>query len=212
MSIFRLLMISLVAAAVLVCGAPVSGADVPAPMDALKKPIDDVIEILRDPAFTQPDAKTAQRKKIWETIKGLFDFDEISRRTVGTKWNAFSEDEKRRFTEVFSEFLGNTYVDKMQGEYHNEKIVFLNQMVKEPLALVRTQLQREKIEIPIDYRMKLVNGNWYIYDILVEEGVSLVRNYRVQFQDFLHKETPAKLIEQLEKRLVEENKTILNAS
>jgi phospholipid transport system substrate-binding protein len=205
-------MISLIAAAVLVCGAPVSGAGAPGPMDTLKKPIDDVITILQDPAFVQPDQKTAQRIKIWQTIKGLFDFDEISRRTVGAKWSAFTEDEKKRFTEVFAEFLGNTYVDKMQGEFHNEKIVFLNQMVKEPLALVRTQLQREKMEIPIDYRMKQVDGNWYIYDILVEEGISLVRNYRVQFQDFLQKETPAKLIEQLEKKLVDENKTILNAS
>lgn len=188
--------------------APVTEAASPAPMETIKQPIDDVISILRDPAFAQPDQKKAQRSRIWQRIKTLFDFDEISKRTVGAKWEGFSDAEKKRFTEVFSEFLGNTYVDKMQGEYHNEKIVFLNQMVKEPLALVRTQLQRETMEIPIDYRMKLVNGTWLIYDILVEEGVSLVKNYRVQFQEILQKETPAQLIQRLEKRLVDEQSSL----
>lgn len=179
-------------------------AQAPPPTETLKQPIDAVIQILRDPAYQAPDQKSAQRTKIWTTIKALFDFDEVSKRTVGAKWATFTDEEKKRFTTVFSEFLGNTYVDKMQGEFHNEKVIFLSEMVKEPLALVRTKLTRETLEIPIDYRMKWANGRWLIYDILVEEGVSLVKNYRVQFQTILQKETPTQLIERLEKKLADQ--------
>jgi phospholipid transport system substrate-binding protein len=55
--------------------------------------------------------------------------------------------------------------------------------------------------MPVDYRMKQVNGQWKIYDVLVENGVSLVKNYRVQFTSALQKESPAQLIQRLEKKL-----------
>ena len=68
-------------------------------------------------------------------------------------------------------------------------------------ALVRTRLRRETAEIPIDYRMQQVEGVWKVYDILVENGVSIVKNYYVQFNSILREGTPAQLIERLEKKL-----------
>ena len=171
------------------------------PTETLKGPVDEVIAILKDPAYHGPDKKAIQRDKIWNRIYGLFDFDEVSRRTIGDQWSAFTPEEQKRFSAVFSEFLGNTYVDKLQGEFHDEKIIFLKELVKEPLALVRTSLVRPGAEIPIDYRLKKQDGQWLIYDILVENGVSLVKNYRVQFQSALQSESPAKLIERLEEKL-----------
>ena len=66
---------------------------------------------------------------------------------------------------------------------------------------MRTRLRRETAEIPIDYRMRQVNGTWKVYDILVENGVSIVKNYYVQFHSMLKENTPAQLIERLEKKL-----------
>lgn len=183
---------------------PLFGSGSLSPLETIKGPIDTIIKILNDPAFKTPKQREAQRSKIWEVASVMFDFPEISRRTIGKSWDRFSSEEKSRFTDVFSQFLGNTYIDKIQGEYHNEKIEFVDELVRGSLALARTKLQRESLEIPIDYRMKHINGNWRIYDILVENGVSLVKNYRVQFQSILNKETPAQLIQRLEKKLEEQ--------
>ena len=171
------------------------------PMQTLEEPINRIIEVLNDPAYRHPDKKALQRDKIWEIARPIFDFDEISRRAIGKSWNKFTPDERKRFTTIFSEFLGNTYIDKLQGEYHNEKIDFEKELVKGDKALVRTRLRRETAEIPIDYRMQQVEGVWKVYDILVENGVSIVKNYYVQFNSILREGTPAQLIERLEKKL-----------
>ena len=188
-------------AILLLISSPAAGAESLSPLETLKGPIDKIVTMLNDPSYHDPGKKEEQRNKIWEVARPLFDFNELSRRTLGQDWERFSEKEKERFTEVFSEFLGNTYIDKIQGEYHNEKIVFVTELVRGPVALARTKLLRESLEIPIDYRMKQVDGNWKVYDVLVENGVSLVQNYRVQFKSILQKNTPADLIQRLEKKL-----------
>ncbi len=185
-------------------GQAAASAGAPTPMQTVKERIDQIIAVLNDPQYHAPAKKEVQRDKIWEISKSMFDFTEISRRTVGPKWNSFTDAEKSRFTDVFAQFLGNTYIDKMQGEYHNEQVEYLQEIVKEPQALVRTQLKRENTALPLDYRMRQTQDGWKIYDILVENGVSIVQNYRVQFQSILQKETPAQLIARLEVKLKEQ--------
>jgi phospholipid transport system substrate-binding protein len=186
-------------------GATAAAVESLTPMETVRERIDQVIEILNDPAGADPEQRVAQRTRLWQIASPMFDFLEISRRTVGPKWQAFSDIEKERFVEVFTEFLSNTYLDRMQGEYQNEKIEYLQELVREPLALVRTKLVREGTEMPIDYRLRQTDGVWKIYDILVENGVSIVQNYRVQFQSILQKESPSDLIQRLEVRLKEQS-------
>jgi phospholipid transport system substrate-binding protein len=175
------------------------------PMETLKGPFNQIIAVLNDPVYHDPAKKSVQRDKIWEIARPVFDFDEISRRAIGKSWNTFSPEEKKRFTSIFSKFLGNTYIDKLQGEYHNEKIEFEKELVKGTKALVRTRLLRESATVPIDYRMQRTDGAWKIYDVLVENGVSIVKNYYVQFHSMLQDSTPAQLIERLEKKLEHRN-------
>lgn len=174
------------------------------PMETVQYRINLIVAVLTDAELAKPANKIAQRERIWQIALPMFDFGEISRRTVGPKWRSFSEMEKNRFTELFTQFLGNTYIDKLRGEYQNEKIAYLKELIKEPQALVRTKLIRDSAELPIDYRMKKVDDQWKIYDVLVEDGVSLVQNYRVQFQSILQKETPKQLIERLEIKIKEQ--------
>ena len=175
------------------------------PMATIKGPIDAAIIILNDPQYKAPDTKVAQRNQIWKALKVMFDFHEISRRTVAQNWRDFSEAEKAQFSDVFANFLGNTYIDKIQGEYHNEKIVYLSQdFYADKYAEVKTQILREALEIPVHYRMlKGDGGDWKVYDIIVE-GSSLVKLYREQFGSILKKETPAQLIERLNQKLTEQ--------
>lgn len=185
----------------LIAGPSQASTDTKMPMETLQQPINKIIDVLNDPAYKGADKKDVQRDKIWEIARPVFDFNEISRRAIGKAWDSFSADEKKRFTAVFSEFLGNTYIDKLQGEYHNEQIDFDKELVKGSVALVRTRLRRETAVIPIDYRMRQIDGSWKVYDILVENGVSIVKNFYVQFHSMLKDGTPAQLIERLEKKL-----------
>jgi phospholipid transport system substrate-binding protein len=180
------------------------------PMETLKGPIDEIISILNDPQYKTQDQRTAQRDKIWKIASPVFNFAEISRRAIGELWDNFSPQEKERFSTIFSEYLGSTYIDKLQGEFQHEQVDFEKELVKGSKALVRTHLRRKNTAIPIDYRMHHVDGEWKIYDILLENGVSLVQNYRVQFASILKKKTPAQLIEELEGKLTEHGELTSN--
>ncbi len=171
------------------------------PLETLRGPIEEVIRLLNEPLYHDAALKQEQRDKIWKTIQTVFNFKEVSKRTLARNWKKFSPKEQNEFVDVFSEFLGNIYVDKIQGEYHNEKIAYLNQkIVKKTRAMVRTNILRASVEIPVDYKMKLFDGEWKIYDVNIE-GVSLVKNYRVQFKKILLKNSNQHLIEQIQKKL-----------
>lgn len=187
-----------------ICFASVSFSANTEPMDALKGPIDEGIKLLSDPKYKNPSLKRVQREKIWEIVRKAFDFTELSGRALATNWKIFSPLQRKEFSEVFSEVLGNTYLDKIQGGYMDEQVVYLGQeMVSDTKAVVKTKIIREKGSIPVDYNMRFKNDNWKVYDIYVE-GVSLVQNYRSQFNQILSKESPDELIKRLEKKLAEQ--------
>ena len=175
------------------------------PMETLQGSFNQIITILNDPSYKAGQEKVAQRNKIWRIARPIFNFDEISRRVVGKPWNNFSPDEKKRFSVVFSNFLGFTYIDKLQGEFNQVQIDFAKELVRGSKAIVRTRLRRKNLEIPIDYRMHRVDESWKIYDILLEDGLSLVKNYRAQITSILKNNTPAQLIEQLERKLAQQH-------
>lgn len=182
------------------------------PMATIKAPIDAVITILNDPQYQQKDAKSAQRDQIWKIVKPIFDFDQISRLAVSRNWQDFSAAEKTAFAEVFAEFLGNLYIDRIQGEYHNEQIVYLGQdfYSNNAKAEVRTQIIRETIATPVTYMMfKNPDSQWKVYDVKVE-GVGLVRTWRTQIADTLKKETPAQLIQNFNEKVAQQNKQLSN--
>lgn len=179
------------------------------PMDVVKTPIDAVIVILNDPQYKQPGTRAAQRSEIWKTVQPMFDFTEVSMRALARNWKRFSAAEREAFVDVFAQFLGNTYIDKIQGEYHNEQIVYLSETRHgDAYAEVKTHILREALEIPVNYRMrKQDDGQWKVYDIIVE-GVSLVKNYRTQFASILNRKAPADLIEQLNEKLEDQNRRL----
>jgi phospholipid transport system substrate-binding protein len=173
------------------------------PMAVVKAPIDTVISILNDPRYRAPGAKSAQHDEIWKILKPIFDFDEISRRAVARHWRDFSPAQKSAFAGVFAQFLGNTYIDKIQGEYHNQRIVYLGEnLYSNRYAEVKTHIVKDTVETPVNYRLfKNGDDKWKVYDIVIE-GVSLVKNYRTQFASILRNKTPAQLIRRLKEKVV----------
>ncbi len=182
-------------------------AESPGPLVSVQGPIQQGIDLLRDPQYKEPSKREAQRDKIWEIIRQTFDFVELSMRTLAQDWKNFTPQQRKEFTEVFTDLLKNTYIDKIQSEFQNETIQFLTEeKISDEKAVVKTKVIRNgKIEIPMDYSMRLRDGAWKVYDVAIE-GVSMVKNYRTQFKDILAKETPAKLITRLKDKVVQQEK------
>lgn len=172
-------------------------------MAVLQKPLEEVIKILKDPRYQDDSQKGAQREELFRITRRIFDFTEMSKRTLARNWKKFTPQQRKSFTRAFSQLLENTYINKIQGGFQDEEVVFLEQRdLSQTKALVKTKIVRKSTEIPVDYRMIYRKQNWRAYDIIVE-GISLVKNYRTQFKDILTKETPDQLIERLEKKVTE---------
>jgi phospholipid transport system substrate-binding protein len=176
---------------------PCAGAQ---PLESLKVAVDEAIKILNDPQYKDETQKEIQRDNIWKVIRQVFDLQGIAQITLGRNWRRFTQDEKNEFTEVFGRFLGNNYVDKIQSGFSGEKVEYLDQeAVTDTKSLVKTKIVRESMEIPVHYKMHKTGTDWRVYDVIIE-GVSLIKNYRTQFNSFLMKKTPKQLIETIKKK------------
>ncbi len=173
------------------------------PLDDLKGPLEQGIAILKDPEYTSN--REEQREKIWELVQKMFDFKAIAIRALARNWRGFSPEQQDEFTVVFTELLKNTYLDKIQGQFHDEEVVFEDQdMLSEDKAVVETKVIRQgNVEIPIIYSMHFKDTDqiWQVYDVNIE-GVSLVKNYRNQFKSILDKDSPEDLIKRIREKNV----------
>jgi phospholipid transport system substrate-binding protein len=174
------------------------------PMDDLKPSVEKVMSLLQSAKLQTKEKQDAIRNQIMQIIKDIFDFNEISRRTIAGYWKNFSEKQKNEFADIFAEFLGSSYYGKIRDSYANQNIIYDSQeIVSENKALVKTRIPRDAGDIPIYYRMMLKEGKWKVYDVIIEK-ISLVKNYRTQFRSILRKESPEKLIERLKKKISEQ--------
>src|SRR5713101_3880475 len=167
-----------VAAVLALLAARDAGAGVPT--DQLRGSIDLVLRILTDPELKK-EARTAERRKrIREVVNQIFDFTEISQRCLGRHWQARTPAEREQFVALFGDLLENAYITKIES-YSGEKIQYPGDVIDGDLALVKTRIvTKQETEIPVDYRMFLNGGRWVVYDVSIE-GISLIGNYRTQF-------------------------------
>ncbi|WP_319777376.1 ABC transporter substrate-binding protein [Maridesulfovibrio sp.] len=178
--------ISIITTILLLCSfAGVCAAAENSPMVRLRAGIQGVIEILNDPQYKgNPEFNDEKKAKIRETIKDFFNFEELSKRSVGRPWLEFTPEERERFIALFTDLLEQTYLARIE-EYSGEKVAFDNEtIIKGKYAQVDTRLLTGKQDIPVYYRMRLTDGEWDVYDVKIE-GVSLVKNYRTQFAGIL---------------------------
>lgn len=176
------------------------------PVDALRGFIDRCVNIMKDPKYLDADQKDQHRERIWEVIHEFFDFTELAKRTIGHSWSIFTPDQRKEFTDVFAEFLGNMYLDKIDGKSEEQSVIYWSEeMITDSKALVRTKIATGTREIPVGYRVKKHNGTWKVYDVSID-GVSLVRNYRAQFQKILSKQSPGYLITRLKEKIKQQEK------
>ena len=162
--------------------------------DGLKATIDQVISVVTDPQY-QNDRQT-RRAKMKGIIFPKFNFLEMGKRSLGSKrWKERSPEERKIFIDVFGKLLENSYANKLES-YHDEKINYVDEIVKGKYAMVKTEVIRKNGTVDIDYKLIQGGGEWRVYDIVVE-GVSLIKNYRSQFARIIHQDSFDTLMEKL---------------
>ena len=164
--------------------------------EQIRGTIDRSIGILKDPALAAKDKKEERRDLLRKEIEPVFDFAEMAKRSLGPHWRGRTPEERKRFVALFQKVLENSYLGKIES-YHGEKIRYGREMVDGPYAEVKTLVITGKgQEIPVDYRMLEEGGKYRIYDVVIE-GISLVANYRSQFNSILQNSSFGELMEKL---------------
>jgi len=178
--------------------SPVS-AFAASPLETAQTQVNRVLEVLRDPALKAESAKAAKEKKIWAILDNVFDNTELSKRTLAQNWKRFSPDQQKEFIDLFGKLLGTVYMDRITA-YKDEKVVFGKVTnLSDKTAEVQSEVVQSSKSIPIHYRMILENGEWKVYDVVIE-GVSLVQNYRTQFREILTNKSPEDLLKTLREK------------
>jgi phospholipid transport system substrate-binding protein len=173
------------------------------PLDAVQVNVNKVLEVLRDPKLKAASAKEIEKEKLRLIYDRMFDDVELSKRTLARNWNSLNVAQRKEFVLLFRQVLEKAYIDKILA-YTDEKIVFEREtMVSGTQAEVQTKIVTSSKQIPISYRLLLKDGAWKVYDVVIE-NVSLVLNYRTQFNDILAKDKPEQLLEILRKKVKEQ--------
>jgi phospholipid transport system substrate-binding protein len=148
--------------------------------DQVRGSIDRVLQILADPELKK-EARTADRRSAIRSVAGeIFDFTEISQRSLARHWAVRTPAEKQEFVRLFGDLLEYSYITKIEM-YSGEKIQYTGEAPDGDQAVVKTRIvTKQGVEIPVDYRMFVKDNRWRAYDVNIE-GVSLVANYRTQF-------------------------------
>jgi phospholipid transport system substrate-binding protein len=166
--------------------------------DQLRGTIDEVIRILTDKEMKKPE-RTEERRRLLEKVIGdRFSYEEMSKRALTAQWNKLNDDQRKEFVSLFQRHLANAYAGKIEG-YSGEQVQFINERLEQGYAEVRSKIVTEKTEIPLDYRMINKSGDWRVYDVIVD-GVSLVNNYRGQFNRIIRSSSYEDLVQKLRKK------------
>jgi phospholipid transport system substrate-binding protein len=164
-----------------------------APLDLVKNHINRVLEVLRDPALKGDLGRKVKKERVRAISEEMFDFIELSKRSLGQNWEKFNPDQQKEFIRLYQSLLEETYSEKITS-YTDERVVFKKEgNLSEKTVEVQTTILTKTSEVPIYYRLMEKNGNWKVYDVVIE-GVSLVSNYRTQFREILAGKTPEALL------------------
>ena len=183
-----------ITAVVLTSGGPAWAG---APTDQLRSRVDRVVHVLEDPALKEDARLDERRAAIRAMAHEIFDFRELSQRALARHWQARTPAERDEFVGLFAGLLESSYIGKIEMYSGGDRIQYMTETVEGDQATVRTRIvTKSGTEIPIDYRLHRIGDRWLVYDVTIE-GVSLVANYRAQFNRIIqgssYKELVAKL-------------------
>lgn len=167
--------------------------------DQLKQSVEKVQAILSDKSLKGPAKLEERRQKLREVMNSRFDFDEMAKRSLGPEWQKHSPEEQKEFVSVFTGLLEASYFDKLES-YNGEKVRFVNERQDQDVTEVNTKITDNKGQAySVNYRLHDVNGDWKVFDVIIE-NISLVNNYRSQFNRVLAKSSYQDLVQAMNQK------------
>ena len=189
-------MVTIIMAVVLAAAGTATAAG---PTETVKAAVQQVFAQPGSPAAKASSIaeRRAQIRKVTET---LFDFDEMSQRSLGKAWAQASPTEQKEFVRLFGSLIANAYMGRIE-QYAGEPIEYVGERIEGDDAKVQSRVVTPKgSEVPIEYRLyRGTDGRWTVYDIYVD-GFSLVGSYKAQFNRLLQRGTFADLLKQLRQK------------
>ena len=164
--------------------------------DEVKKTVDQVVSIVSDSNLKKPQNESKRRAALKNAISRIFDYGEMAKRSLGVHWKGRSRSEQKEFVSLFATLLENSYASKIES-YENEKILYEKETVDGDYAEVKSRVVTAKRdEYSLDYRLLKEGSRWMVYDVVIE-GVSLVSNYRSQFNKIILNQGYGALVKKL---------------
>ncbi len=188
------------AAALCLAGLAAAGpAHAGPPTEALRTQVDRVLKVLEDPAL-RTEAKTAERRAaVRQIATEIFDFGETARRALGRHWQARTPAEREEFVGLFTNLLERSYLSRVEL-YSGESVTYTGEVIEGDQARIQSRIvTKQGSEIPLEYRMHQKNGRWLVYDVVIE-GVSLVANYRTQFNKIIQTSSFQELVRKMKSK------------
>jgi phospholipid transport system substrate-binding protein len=187
---------ALVLSGALVVGVSSAPAAAGVPTDQLKGAVERVLKTLDDPTLKGEARLGERRVAVRKIANEIFDFSEIAKRSMARHWQPLSEAQKNEFVGLFADLLERSYISKIET-YGGEKIQYTAERADGEFATVSTRIiTKNGTEVPVDYRMIKRADRWLVYDVSIE-GVSLVSNYRTQFNKIIQTASYNELISKL---------------
>ncbi len=169
------------------------------PTEQVKQTVDQVIAILKDSSLKAQKEK--REAAIREAVAPRFDFTEMARRSLARHWAKRTPEEQKDFVKLFSALVENSYASNLES-YTNEEVIYIDESIDGNYAEVKTKIVGEKTEIPIEYRLLKEGDQWKVYDVVIE-GVSLINNYRTQFNKIIGQSSYQNLVQKMKSKLEE---------
>jgi len=178
---------------------PPSLAAAGAPTDRIRETVDQVLAIFKDPGWKKESKSNERRATLKDIIARRFDFTEMAKRSLGSEWRRRTPQEQKEFVQLLTDLLERAYLDKIDSA-GGEKVQYGRERVDGDHAEVNTKIVDSKgREFSVDYRLHRVNGDWKVYDVIIDD-ISLVNNYRAQFNRVLANSSYEKLVERLKEK------------
>jgi phospholipid transport system substrate-binding protein len=166
------------------------------PTEKIRQTTDKILSIVTDPSLKDPSKAQEREKLIRRAVDEQFDWEEMARRSLATHWAKRTAEERKEFVRLFADLLERTYMRKVE-DYSGEKVLYEGETKDGDYVKVKVKIVTKKNkDIPVEYRLKKEGNDWFVYDVSIE-GVSLVNNYRTQFNNIIVQSSYENLVKKL---------------
>ncbi len=170
------------------------------PTEKIRQTTDKILSIVSNSALKDPSKAKERRKLIRSAVDERFDWEEMARRSLATHWAKRTDEEKKEFVRLYSDLLERTYMSKVE-DYSGEQVRYEGERTEGDSGVVKVRIVTKKNkDIPVEYRLKKEGDDWLIYDVSIE-GVSLVNNYRTQFNSIILQSSYENLTKRLKNKV-----------